>query len=370
MNTHLANTLESMGHAVTRFYYSDSVNEFYGLKRRKERIKKNIDLLNTAKALQHRHTLDLIFCYIYDDFLFRKYAKALSNLNIPMVNYNVDMAFHWYRQIRIAKYFDIMLCAQKENMRNLARYAKKVFYFPMAACPPQPNDFSTQQKKEYELTFTGTEFPYRRRILSEVIKSSLPLLIFGKCWGSNESNVYTHSIQKTLHYILFYAWSRFRAGELKSLWEVLLNRFHCAAKKKENISISKKFIRGGLSTNNLSTVFRNSKINIGLSRYANNDVNMPGHCQMRLRDFEVPMIGGFYLVEKSPGYDQAFIDGKEVVMWKTLPELLEKIRYYLKHADERESIAAAGQRRALTEHTWETRFKMLFSELGLQNMRF
>lgn len=87
-------------------------------------IEKNHALLTIAKKLQDTSGLDLIFCYVYDDFLLPKYAKALSCLNVHMVNYNVDMQSHWIRQIRIAPYFDIMLCAERRNMEHLACYAK------------------------------------------------------------------------------------------------------------------------------------------------------------------------------------------------------------------------------------------------------
>ena len=39
----------------------------------------------------HNGGLDLIFCYVYDDFLLPEYAKLLEQLDVPMVNYNVDM---------------------------------------------------------------------------------------------------------------------------------------------------------------------------------------------------------------------------------------------------------------------------------------
>jgi spore maturation protein CgeB len=102
-----------------------------------------------------------------------------------------------------------------------------------------------------------------------------------------------------------------------------------------------------------------------MTRYANFNYTKQGKCQMKLRDFEVPMAGGFYLVEKAPGYDQCFVDGKEVVMWSTIDELQDKIKYYLIQDTEREQIALAGQKRAVQDHSWQARFNYLFSELGL-----
>ena len=51
--------------------------------------------------------------------------------------------------------------------------------------------------------------------------------------------------------------------------------------------------------------------------------------------------------------------------WRTVGELIEKIRYYLGHESERAAIAAAGQRRALREHLWTHRFSELFAKLDI-----
>ena len=46
---------------------------------------------------------------------------------------------------------------------------------------------------------------------------------------------------------------------------------------------------------------------------------------------------------------------KEIVTYKTPEECIENVRYYSLHEDERKQIAAAGQRRTLTEHTFKSR---------------
>ncbi|HWY87355.1 MAG TPA: glycosyltransferase, partial [Gemmataceae bacterium] len=79
-----------------------------------------------------------------------------------------------------------------------------------------------------------------------------------------------------------------------------------------------------------------------------------------------PLAGGFYLVEEAPDYAELFVPGKEVETWRTPAELVDKIRYYLSHEDERRAVAKAGHRRALADHTWRHRFEMLFEDLNLR----
>jgi spore maturation protein CgeB len=98
---------------------------------------------------------------------------------------------------------------------------------------------------------------------------------------------------------------------------------------------------------------------------AGDDPYVAGGNQVKLRDFEVPLAGGFYLVDKAPDYEELFDIGSEVETWSTPDELLEKVKFYLKNDDKRLAIAEAGKKRAERCHTWEIRFNSLFSKLGI-----
>ena len=95
---HVTASLRDLGHHVSVFHYGNAVGEYYPRARQSEREKKNRDLLSQATALKADHGLDLIFCYVYDDFLLPDVAAALGALGAPMLNYNVDMTNQWYRQ--------------------------------------------------------------------------------------------------------------------------------------------------------------------------------------------------------------------------------------------------------------------------------
>jgi spore maturation protein CgeB len=79
-----------------------------------------------------------------------------------------------------------------------------------------------------------------------------------------------------------------------------------------------------------------------------------------LRDFEVPMSGGFYLTRYTPELEDYFAVGLEVECYRDISELIDKSRYYLAHSNERERIRLAGHLRSKTSHTWEHRFAKLF----------
>ena len=43
--------------------------------------------------------------------------------------------------------------------------------------------------------------------------------------------------------------------------------------------------------------------------------------------------------------------------------MIDKIKYYLEHNEERESIAQAGYERTIREHTYEKRFNNIFKRI-------
>jgi spore maturation protein CgeB len=77
------------------------------------------------------------------------------------------------------------------------------------------------------------------------------------------------------------------------------------------------------------------------------------------RLFEATGCGGFVLTEDRPAVRDFFEPGREVATFDSRPDLLEKVRYYLAHLEEREAIAEAGCRRAHRDHTYEIRLRQL-----------
>lgn len=86
------------------------------------------------------------------------------------------------------------------------------------------------------------------------------------------------------------------------------------------------------------------------------------------RCFEAAGVGAFQMVDWRPGLSQLFEDGKELIMFRSVADLKQKIDYWLPREAERRVIAEAGMRRAHAEHTYELRLKLLLDTLtGTQN---
>jgi spore maturation protein CgeB len=79
------------------------------------------------------------------------------------------------------------------------------------------------------------------------------------------------------------------------------------------------------------------------------------------RSFAVMGCGGFYLCRRTPGVEYAFEIGKEVEVFDTDDEMIEKINFYLKNEEKRKQIALAGQKKVLDSYTYGQQMKKIFA---------
>lgn len=88
-----------------------------------------------------------------------------------------------------------------------------------------------------------------------------------------------------------------------------------------------------------------------------------GRAAVNMRLYEATGMGTVLVTDGKEDLDQLFDVGREVVSYETADDLVEKIRHYLAHEDERKLIAEAGQRRTLREHTYADRMRDLVAIL-------
>jgi spore maturation protein CgeB len=74
-----------------------------------------------------------------------------------------------------------------------------------------------------------------------------------------------------------------------------------------------------------------------------------------MRLFETTGVGTCMVVDWKENLHHLFEDGKEVVTYKSVDECVEKVLWLLSHPADRAAIALAGQKRTLSEYTFERR---------------
>lgn len=332
---------------------------------RDQRDQLNTQLIHVAERLKGAGRLDVMFFIVYDDFLTVETAEKLRALNVPMINYHVDMAFQWYRVIRTAPYFDVLAVAQWTNAEHLKRYNDHLVWMPMAANPKhyRPRAGSLGEYRQ-AVSFVGSFNPYRRALLNACVQQGIKPVVFGRGWRPDEPNVYEFDWDwhKVLHDLRYYAWPRWRADGMDSLAGPVRRKW---ARRHVFEPLDGPEFHPPCSGEVLPEIFRTSCVNLGFSDtgwHADDTVLDSKNLQCRLRDFEVPMSGGFYLVQQAPDHAEYYRLGCEIETWSEPGELTDKALFYSRRPKEAERIREAGHARALECHTWKHRFNQLFQQ--------
>lgn len=104
-------------------------------------------------------------------------------------------------------------------------------------------------------------------------------------------------------------------------------------------------------------VFQSSKINLNISLKG-----IEGGTPQRVMD--IMGGGGFAVSSYCPETAELFEEDKEIVMFRTPEELLEKVDYYLEHEQERERIARAGHEKVMRSYTYGRKIRELLEWVG------
>lgn len=96
-------------------------------------------------------------------------------------------------------------------------------------------------------------------------------------------------------------------------------------------------------------IFNRSKINLNLTLRSIRS-GIP------LRVWDILGAGGFCITNYQPELPLYFEDGVNIVWFKNTAELIEKIKYYLSHEEERRAIAKRGQELVTQYHDYSGRF--------------
>ena len=230
-------------------------------------------------------------------------VEFLKRNNALIIHYTPDPAivFHKTRHFAdsIPKY-DVLITTKKYEIEKYKEYgAKNVIFVHQGYDPnifkPYEVERELARKLESDVCFVGHTEPhyyYRLKAVSHVVNN---LAVWGEQWP-----------RKTL----FHPWLKkaYRGG---GIWHIEYAKAICCA-----------------------------KIGLGfLSKLAPE--------QSTTRTFEIPACGTFLLAERTNEHLELFEEGKEAEFFSSDEELIDKVKYYLAHDDERKQIAAAGRARCI-----------------------
>lgn len=135
---------------------------------------------------------------------------------------------------------------------------------------------------------------------------------------------------------------------------------------------------GRIDNVTMERIFRSSRINLNLSNSVSHDLRFvfsspralynylrsPKRVeQMKARNFEIPLAGGFQLANYVPCLERYLTIGGEVAVYTTPEECTGQVRFYLENEAQRSAIAMRGHQRALAEHTYQHRLEAILEQI-------
>ncbi len=248
-------------------------------------------------------------------------ARALTELRrrgvITVLWFVEDyLRFTYWREI--AAYYDYVFTIQKGECIEAIRKAgaAHVHYLP-TACDPRihaPMMLSAEERQRWgsPISFVGAGYYNRRQTFAGL--ANFPFKIWGTEWPG--AKPFDRVVQE--------------AGRR-------------------------------LTPEEYTKIFNSTDINLNLHSSNERDGVDPTGDFLNPRTFELASCGVFQLVDERALLAECFEPGKELVTFSSVPDLKEKIGYYLERPEERQIIARNGRARALRDHTYEKRLEEMLA---------
>lgn len=282
--------------------------------------------------------IDLFFSYFYSASILPEVIERIKDLGIITVNFYCNNIHQFDLVSEIAPHYDYCMIPEREALHKYIDVDANPVHIQMAANPDIYKPYPLSRK--YDVTFVGQNYLSRQDYVEYLYRNGIDVHVWGPKW----ERILMPSKRGIINRV------KSKLGLNKS---VLLDTPVC----------------GPLSDEELIKMYSRSKISLNFSEVVVLDKDYDTGAikrHIRLRDFEAPMSGAFYITGYQDELKEYYEIDNEIVCYDTKEELLEKIRYYLKHPDEAETIRKAGHNKALKDHTWENRFKDLFNKIGLK----
>ncbi len=337
--------LTELGHDVIRFEYDLEPHvghrDFTLPQNREfiqtERPKLEAALLAQLEAAHRERPVDMFFSYFYAADITAVTIEKIRQAGIVTVNWYCNGSYQFHLVSDIAPAYDYCLVPEKFRLADYRRLGATPIYCQEAANPNvyRPYDLPF----EFDVTFVGQKYGDRPAYIHHLLRQGLDVRVWGPRWQQDS--------------LAIPLWRK--AGSR-------LKRFLRGSEPLFPPRIPAEICGPPLSDEALIQMYSRSRINLGFSNVADTTTGIK---QVRLRDFEVPMSGGFYMVETMPELAEFFVYDQEIVGYTGKKDLADKAAYYLAHPDEREQIRRAGWERARKDHTWHKRFLDSFAQMDL-----
>ncbi|HEY2122108.1 MAG TPA: glycosyltransferase [Chthoniobacterales bacterium] len=335
----LRDSLIQLGHTIVEFEYdlnetfqnldpSDPLqSEFIG----RNRPRLSDELLSQVRKAHSARPIDVLFTYFYNACVLPEVIREIRALGIVAINWFCNAAYQFHLVSEIAPAYDYCLVPEKFRLEDYRRIGATPIYCQEAANPDVYRPYSETDR--YNAGFVGQAYGERPGCIAWLVERGIDVHVWGSGWEN---------------------FCRRRPSLNPTRW----------GRTDDLPKITGRLIGAILTDEEMVRTFSRTKVNLGFAACWTTGTERI--TQVRLRDFEVPMSGGFYITEYQDEITEFFKIDSEIVCYRDREELLDKIKFYARHRELREKIRQAGRRRCLNDHTWVKRFEQVFRAIGLK----
>ena len=230
----------------------------------KEKSRIEFELMKQIKYHHKQKPIDIFFSYFSSAYCGKEFIEEIGKMGIITVNWfcNASYQFHLIRDI--APSYDFCLVPEKFRLENYKKIGANPIYCQEAANPKFYKYLDIPYK--FDVSFVGGRYADRYTYIKALYDSKTKVRVWGENWRNKNS----------------------KARQL------LRQGYHMLG---GTTYIPNRIMGDFIKDEDMVEVFNTSKINLGFSICGETHLNGNPIRQVRLRDFEVPMSGGFYLTE-------------------------------------------------------------------------
>jgi spore maturation protein CgeB len=303
--------LEGMGNEIVAFDFAARLREV------------GRDAMNAAlERAAAEEPFDLVFFFMLGEEIDIGTIERITATGVPTLNWFADD--HWRFEGFTSRYAPALSWSVTTDHESMPKYREigiENVVLSQWACNRYAYDAGDGELR-HDVTFVGQPHGDRREVVERVRAAGFDVRAWGNGWD---------------------------AGRLDH--DGMVDVFRSS---RINLNLSNSFVPKPSLRMRAGALVRGQRID-----------RSPRRSQIKGRTFEVPGSGGFLLTERVPHIEDYFEIGKEIAVYSDVDELVEQVRYWLSHPDERAAVADAGYQRVRAEHTYDHRFAEIFRRMGL-----
>jgi len=313
----------------------------------------------------HSLNCDLIVYLDIDDNIRKETILEIKKQSIPQVQFCPDNLHAPFLHRNNAPLVDLVWLTSIETKSLFEKWGCKCVFLPYAA---NPYTFKPEFAEEIRsVGFIGTPYGTRINKINNLTDNDIPCSVYSDKLISNDCQQDT-IIFRRKQFLKFTDYEltgwRFDIGRKILLSKFLKRIIHQPQELSKSQFLN---IFPSVTNEQMNSLYSNLSLSLNITEVWDTLLlKQPVH-KLHLRTFEIPMCGGLQFAPYINELAEYFDDNKEIVMYKSKDEYIDKAKYYLRDDmfEKRTKMKHAARLRAEQEHTWTKRFKKIFELLKL-----